>query len=37
MRYNAVVAALPINLIASLFKFRPATMFTTRDAGGVPG
>jgi LemA protein len=32
MEYNAAVQSLPTNLIASLFAFAPATMFSTSDA-----
>jgi LemA protein len=31
MEYNAAVQSLPANLIASLFAFAPATMFSTSD------
>jgi LemA protein len=36
MHYNAMVLSLPANLIARLFTFSPATMFSTRDAGDIP-
>jgi len=34
MEYNAAVQSLPTNLIASLFAFAPATMFSTSDRDG---
>jgi LemA protein len=33
MQYNAILSTLPANLVARLFFFSPAAMFTARDAG----
>ena len=37
MNYNTMVSGLPTTLITSLFMFRPAIMFSTRDTGDIPG
>jgi LemA protein len=31
MRYNVMIATFPTNLIAGLFAFKPATMFSARE------
>jgi LemA protein len=32
MRYNVMISSFPTNLIANLFAFKPAVMFSARDA-----